>query len=74
MYFESISDALTMSGHGKYVWTAYGISFLVIFFLIWTPLAKQKRFFRDQIRRARRDQYQQQMSQKTGELAERQES
>lgn len=63
MYFQSFSDAITMSGHGSYVWTAYGISWLVIAYLVWTPLAKKKRFFRDQVRRARRDQYQQQHSQ-----------
>jgi len=29
MYFESIGDLIFMAGHGKYVWTCYGV-FIVL--------------------------------------------
>ena len=28
MYFDSLSAAMTMGGHGGYVWSAYAITFL----------------------------------------------
>lgn len=77
MYFESFSDVLTMGGHGPYVWTAYGITLLVILYLIWSPLAKKKRFFREQVQRARRDDYlqhHQQQRQQSSEISSQQES
>lgn len=64
MYFQSFSDVMTMGGHGGYVWSAYGISFIVVAYLVLLPLARKKRFFRDQVRRARRDQYQRDQSQR----------
>lgn len=67
MYFQTFSEAMTMGGHGSYVWSAYGISCLVVAYLIWAPLAKKKRFFRDQMRRARRDEYQQPLQQDQGQ-------
>ena len=38
MYFDSVADALTMGGHGVFVWGAYGISFVIIFFVLLRPV------------------------------------
>ena len=37
MYFESLNAAWEMAGHGPFVWSAYGISLLVIGGLILIP-------------------------------------
>ena len=38
MYFDSVTDALAMDGHGAFVWGAYGITFVIIFFVLLRPL------------------------------------
>ena len=38
MYFDSVADALAMGGHGAFVWSAYGITFLIIFFVLLRPV------------------------------------
>ena len=38
MYFDSVADALAMSGHGVFVWGAYSISFVIIFFVLLRPV------------------------------------
>ena len=38
MYFDSVADALAMGGHGAVVWGAYGISFVIIFFVLLRPV------------------------------------
>ena len=35
MYFESFEALLAMGGHGRYVWSAYGIAIAV---LLWNQL------------------------------------
>lgn len=42
MYFESISDALTMAGHGPYVWASYGITLAVLAALVINPIQRQR--------------------------------
>ena len=37
MYFDSLAAAWNMAGHGPYVWSAYGISFVVIAYLVIAP-------------------------------------
>ena len=37
MYFESLNAAWEMAGHGPYVWSAYGITLMVIAGLILIP-------------------------------------
>ncbi len=37
MYFESLNAAWEMAGHGPFVWSAYGITLLVIAGLILIP-------------------------------------
>ena len=38
MYFDSVADALAMGGHGAFVWGAYGITFVIIFFVLLRPV------------------------------------
>lgn len=37
MYFDSIQSLLHMDGHGPYVWAAYGITCVVLLFLLGGP-------------------------------------
>lgn len=55
MYFESLHAALTMDGHGVYVWSAYGISLLVLGALVLLPLQGKRRFIREMRAEKRRD-------------------
>ena len=43
MYFDSISAALHMEGHGAFVWSAYLISLLVVTLMILAPRARQRK-------------------------------
>ncbi len=43
MYFDSFQAAMAMGGHGVYVWSAYGITALVIAQLVLWPSARKKR-------------------------------
>ncbi|MBV1930754.1 MAG: heme exporter protein CcmD [Porticoccaceae bacterium] len=42
--FDSLADFMAMSGHGPYVWSAYGISALVLFYLAVLPLRRRREF------------------------------
>ena len=46
MYFESVSAALVMDGHGAFVWSAYAICLLVLLLLLVAPKRRQQRFLR----------------------------
>ncbi len=46
MYFDSLAAALSMDGHGGYVWTAYGICLVVLAVILLAPRRRQKRFLR----------------------------
>ncbi len=46
--FESIADFIAMNGHGPYVWSAYAITFAVLFFLLASPLIQKKAFIKQQ--------------------------
>lgn len=55
MYFESLAAALQMDGHGAFVWSAYLITLGVIFFILYAPRRRERRFLRQlegQIRRS----------------------
>ncbi|MAV72997.1 MAG: heme exporter protein CcmD [Cellvibrionales bacterium TMED21] len=47
MYFDSLSAAMTMGGHGGYVWSAYAITFLVLGVVILRPILSARRLRRD---------------------------
>ena len=46
MYFDSLGAALSMDGHGAYVWSAYAISLLVLVLLVRAPRRRQRTFLR----------------------------
>lgn len=46
MYFESFSAALSMDGHGAFVWSAYLITIVVLICLLLAPRRRQKKFLR----------------------------
>jgi len=52
--FESLRDFALMSGHGAFVWAAYGITFAVLVYLVISPLWRQRRFIRQQQARLRK--------------------
>ena len=54
MYFESVGALLAMDGHGPYVWSAYGITMLVLLVLIVAPRVRQRRLMRELTGEARR--------------------
>jgi heme exporter protein D len=47
MHFESFSDLLAMGGYGSYVWSAFGITFLSLFILLWRSIASGKKIIND---------------------------
>lgn len=56
MYFSSLADLWYMSGHGFYVWMAYGISLLVLIFLTIYPMRKKARMLMIIKQRSQHDQ------------------
>lgn len=47
MYFESIQQLIVMDGHGIYVWSAFGITIVVMLGLIFKPLCQVKQEFKN---------------------------
>ncbi len=47
MYFDGLDAALTMDGHGLYVWSAYAITFLVLAQVLHWPRRSRRRFLRE---------------------------
>lgn len=47
MYFESVSQALAMNGHGAYVWSAYAITAFVLIQLMLAPRRGRRRLLRE---------------------------
>lgn len=46
--FESVAEFMLMNGHGAYVWSAYGLTFIVLAYLLIKPVLQQKAFLRQQ--------------------------
>ena len=55
MNFASFSDLIAMGNHGLYVWSAYGISLLVLAINVAAPLLARRRYLQDEARRLRRE-------------------
>ncbi|HHK0528650.1 TPA: heme exporter protein CcmD [Pseudomonas aeruginosa] len=55
MSFESFGDFLAMGYHGPYVWSAYGISLLVLAINVAEPLLARRRYLQEEARRLRRE-------------------
>lgn len=46
--FETFADFMMMSGHGPYVWAAYGITTLALVWLSVVPLIQKRNFLKQQ--------------------------
>lgn len=44
---NSFAEFLAMGGYGFYVWTSYGIAFVVLLLNVVIPLIQRKRFLRE---------------------------
>lgn len=54
MSFDSLSDFVTMNGHGGYVWSAYALALGVVVLIIVAPLRRRRRFLAEQASRLKR--------------------
>ncbi len=43
---NSFAEFLVMGGYGFYVWTSYGIAFVVLLLNVVIPMIQRKQFFR----------------------------
>lgn len=43
---NSFAEFLAMGGYGFYVWTSYGIAFVVLLLNVVLPIIQRKQFFR----------------------------
>ncbi len=55
MSFASFAEFVAMGNHGLYVWSAYGISLLVLAINLVLPILARRRYLQDQARRLRRE-------------------
>lgn len=55
MYFESLTAALTMDGHGAFVWSAYLITLLIVGLMLYLPRHREKQILRRLEGQLRRD-------------------
>lgn len=55
MQFETMSEFITMDGHGLYVWLSYGIGLSIIIGNLVLPLFKRKELIKSLARRLRRE-------------------
>ncbi len=46
MFFDSVSSALYMDGHGVFVWPAYAITLIVIIMLLVVPKRRERKLMR----------------------------
>ena len=54
MQFDSVSEAITMGGHGAYVWSAYAITLVVVGISLlrpWLATRELKRVIRQELSR-----------------------
>ncbi|MDF1629357.1 MAG: heme exporter protein CcmD [Alcanivoracaceae bacterium] len=56
MYFESFAAFLQMGTHGPFVWSAYGISALLVVTNMWLAYRRQRLVLNEIRRLTRRDQ------------------
>ncbi|WP_066801110.1 heme exporter protein CcmD [Moraxella oblonga] len=46
-YFNNFQDFIHMNGHGSFVWVSYGITFLLMFGLIWYVFDERKKVIKN---------------------------
>ncbi len=47
MHFETFSDFLAMGGYATYVWFAFGITFLALFWIVFASLGKRRQLLKE---------------------------
>jgi heme exporter protein D len=62
MSFNTFSEFMQMGGHGFYVWTAYGITLVVLSYNIINPMVMNRRFVKSQKQNLRREQAREQQA------------
>lgn len=55
MAFDSFAEFLAMGGHAAYVWSAWGVTALLLLVSVWHARAEQRHLLRGLKRRARRE-------------------
>ncbi|MBV1880653.1 MAG: heme exporter protein CcmD [Pseudomonadales bacterium] len=55
MYFDSLSNFLQMGQHGLYVWSAYGVTALVLLVCLWYPIKRRKVLTQEYVKRMERE-------------------
>jgi heme exporter protein D len=55
MSFSSLGEFLAMGGHAPFVWSAYGVSLLVLGLNVLLPLLARRRYLQEEARRLRRE-------------------
>lgn len=48
MAFDSFADFLAMGRHAPYVWSAYGVTFLIVAWNVLQPWQQRRRLLREQ--------------------------
>lgn len=56
--FESLSDLVQMSGHGPYVWLAYGVTAVSLLYLVVAPSLRRRQLVKAISRQQRIEQAQ----------------
>lgn len=51
--FDSLASFMAMNGHGPFVWASYGITFVVLVYLLVSPVLQRRAFFRQQAKQQR---------------------
>lgn len=54
MAFSSFSEFLAMGGHAPYVWSAWGVTALLLLATVWHARVEQRQLLKGLKRRARR--------------------
>ena len=55
MSFSTFGELLAMGSHGPYVWSAYGLSLLVLIINLLQPLRARRTYLQGEARRMRRE-------------------
>lgn len=56
MYFQTLQAAISMDGHGVYVWSAYALTVLIMIYLVMSPGRRQRKILRELRGELRREQ------------------
>ncbi|MBL4868378.1 MAG: heme exporter protein CcmD [Pseudomonadales bacterium] len=55
MYFDNFSDFVQMGSHGSYVWSAYGVTAVVLLASLGYPIKRRRNLAKEYARRVKRE-------------------